>query len=112
MRHRVLVVAQDVMLRSTLARWLMSAGYIVELAESERRAGEVFANHKVALTLLAPGRSGGPALDLADTGGKLIVVAEQSHDGAPAGRWIPLGTARRAEGAGLCKVCPADAARR
>ena len=84
MRHRVLVVAQDVMLRSTLARWLMSAGYIVELAESERRAREVFANHKVALTLLAPGRSGGPELDLADTGGKLIVVAEQPHDRAPA----------------------------
>src|SRR6516165_12052125 len=72
------------MLRSTLARWLMSAGYIVERAESERRAGEVFANHKVALTLLAPGRLGGPALDLADTGGKLIVVAEQPHDRAPA----------------------------
>src|SRR6516165_6694383 len=84
MRHRVLVVAQDVMLRSTLARWLMSAGYIVELAESERRAREVFANHKVALTLLAPGRSGGPALELAETGGKLIVVAEQPHDRAPA----------------------------
>ena len=84
LRHRVLVVAQDVMLRSTLARWLMSAGYIVELAESERRAREVFANHKVALTLLAPSRSGGPVLDLADTGGKLIVVAEQPHDRAPA----------------------------
>ena len=82
MRHRILVVAQDVMLRSMLARWLMSAGYIVELAESVRRAREVAANHKVALTLLAAGRSGGPALDLAETGGKLIVVAEQSQDGA------------------------------
>jgi DNA-binding response OmpR family regulator len=37
MRHRILVVAHDVMLRSTLARWLMSAGYSVELAEGERR---------------------------------------------------------------------------
>jgi DNA-binding NtrC family response regulator len=51
MRHRVLVVAQDVMLRSTLARWLMSAGYSVELAESDRRAREVLADHRVALTI-------------------------------------------------------------
>ena len=35
MRQRILVVAQDVTLRSTLARWLMSAGYLVELAENE-----------------------------------------------------------------------------
>ena len=78
MRHRVLVAAQDVMLRSTLTRWLMSAGYIVELAESERRAREVFANHKVALTLLAPGRSGGPALDLADTGIQQLIAKQKA----------------------------------
>ena len=41
MRDLVLVVAQDVMIRSTLARWLMSAGYSVELAENDRRAREV-----------------------------------------------------------------------
>ena len=38
MRHCILVAARDVMLRSTLARWLMSAGYSVELAEGERRS--------------------------------------------------------------------------
>jgi len=43
MRHRILVVAQDVVLRSTLARWLMSAGYSVELAESERTGRQVLA---------------------------------------------------------------------
>jgi DNA-binding NtrC family response regulator len=47
MRHRILVVAQDVMLRSTLARWLISAGYSVELAEGERRAREVLAHHRM-----------------------------------------------------------------
>ena len=41
MRHRILVVARDVTLRSTLARWLMPAGYVVELAESDGRAREV-----------------------------------------------------------------------
>jgi DNA-binding NtrC family response regulator len=42
MRHRILVVAHDVMLRSTLARWLMSAGYSVKLAEGERQAQRGF----------------------------------------------------------------------
>jgi hypothetical protein len=50
MRHCISVVARDVMLRSTLARWLMSAGYSVELAEGERRAREVLAHHRVALS--------------------------------------------------------------
>ena len=62
MRHRILVVAQDVMLRSTLVRWLMPAGYSVELAESGRRAREVLAAHPVALTILVRDRSGAPAL--------------------------------------------------
>jgi DNA-binding NtrC family response regulator len=44
MRHRVLVVAQDVTLRSTLARWLVAACYLVELAENDRRARQVLAN--------------------------------------------------------------------
>jgi len=58
MQHCILVVARDVTLRSTLARWLMPAGYFVELAESDRRAREVLANHQVALTILALARHG------------------------------------------------------
>jgi CheY-like chemotaxis protein len=50
------------MLRSTLARWLMPAGYSVELAESGRRAREVLAAHPIALTILVRGRSGALAL--------------------------------------------------
>jgi DNA-binding NtrC family response regulator len=76
MRHRILVVAQDVMLRSTLARWLISAGYSVELAEGERRAREVLAHHRIALTILACARSGVPTLDLDGSCGKRIVVSE------------------------------------
>ena len=86
MRHRILVVAQDVMLRSTLARWLMSAGYSVELAEGERRAREVLAHHRIALTILARGRSGTTALDPDQNCSKCIVVSEPSQDAGQPGR--------------------------
>src|SRR5262245_19053432 len=47
MRHRILVVAREVMLRSTSARWLMSA----VTASSWQKASdvEVLAHHRVAL---------------------------------------------------------------
>ena len=81
MRHRILVVAQDVMLRSTLARWLMSAGYRVELAEGERRAREVLAHHRVALTILARDGAGSLALSPDLNCAKWIVVAAPSQGG-------------------------------
>jgi class 3 adenylate cyclase/predicted ATPase len=68
------------MLRSTLARWLMSAGYSVELAEGERRARQVLAHHRIALTILARGRSGALALNPDHNCGKWIVVSEPSQD--------------------------------
>jgi DNA-binding NtrC family response regulator len=58
MRHRILVAAEDVTLRSTLARWLMPAGYFVELAETDRRAREVLADGRMALTIVAPSHCG------------------------------------------------------
>src|SRR5215813_774688 len=79
MRHRILIVAQDVMVRSTLARWLMSAGYSVELAEGERRAREVLAHHRVALTISARNRSGSLALNPDQNCAKWMVVAEPSQ---------------------------------
>jgi DNA-binding response OmpR family regulator/class 3 adenylate cyclase len=89
MRHRILVVAQDVMLRSTLARWLMSAGYSVELAEGERRARQVLAQQRIALTVLARGRSGALALNPDQNCGKWIVVSEPSQDAGQLGRSTP-----------------------
>jgi class 3 adenylate cyclase/DNA-binding response OmpR family regulator len=89
MQHRVLVVAHDVTLRSTLARWLISHGYIVELAENERRAREVLANHRVALTILQRARGGAPMLDLVNSLGKTIVVAETPRDAATLGSSSP-----------------------
>ena len=79
MRHRILVVAEDVTLRSTLARWLMPAGYFVELAETDRRAGEVLADGLKALTIVAPS-AGVPMFDPGEKGGKLIVATERPHD--------------------------------
>jgi adenylate cyclase len=88
MRHRILVVAEDVTLRSTLARWLMPAGYIVELAETDRRAREVLADGRMALTIVAPS-AGVPMFDLGENGGKLIVAIERSQDPGRLSRPLP-----------------------
>ena len=58
MKYRILVVAEDAPVRATLTRWLMAAGYAVELAESPKRAREVIENEAVALGILAPQRFG------------------------------------------------------
>lgn len=54
----ILVVADDASLRATVARWLIQAGYAVELAESPRRAQEVASNAAIALAIVAPQGSG------------------------------------------------------
>jgi DNA-binding response OmpR family regulator len=92
MRHRILVVAADVSLRSTLARWLMPAGYFVELAETERRAREVLADQRMALTIVAPS-AGVPMFDPGEKGGKLIIASEQPHDPGRLSRSAPVADA-------------------
>ena len=57
MHPRILVVAQDVMLRSTLARWLMPAGYFVELAENDR-TGQASARGSRQRKSRSPSRAG------------------------------------------------------
>jgi DNA-binding response OmpR family regulator len=88
MRHRILVVAEDVTLRSTLARWLMPAGYFVELAETDRRAREVLADGRMALTIVAPS-AGVPMFDPGENGGKLIIATERPHDPGRLSRSAP-----------------------
>jgi DNA-binding response OmpR family regulator len=88
MKQRILVVAEEAPVRATLARWLMAAGYAVELAESPKRAREVIQNETIALGIVAPQRLGAAALDLArelrGSIGRLIVVTEPSADaGSP-----------------------------
>jgi Response regulators consisting of a CheY-like receiver domain and a winged-helix DNA-binding domain len=61
----ILVVADDASLRATLARWLLRAGYAVELAESPRRAHEVAAKATISLAMVAPQGLGAPGIGLA-----------------------------------------------
>ena len=49
-------------MRATLARWLIAAGYSVELAESAKRAREVLANERIALAIVAHERPDGDDL--------------------------------------------------
>jgi len=97
MKSRILVAAGDAPLRATLARWLMAAGYAVELAESPKRAREVVANEAVALAIVAPDRLGPAGAELARELGsqieQLIVIAERADE---AGR--PAGPAIQADG--------------
>src|SRR5262249_35167609 len=100
MRQCVLVVARDATLRSTLARWLMPAGYSVELAENDRRAREVLADHQMALTTAAPtaDAAGASLFDTGEKGGKLIMASDRSQEvgrrvrssGPPADAYLSL----------------------
>jgi two-component system OmpR family response regulator len=86
-KPRILVVADDAALRATLARWLMTAGYAVELAESPKRARQVAETSSIALTLLAPERLGPDGIELArELGGQganvLFIEAEAGEAAA------------------------------
>jgi DNA-binding response OmpR family regulator len=78
MKQRILVVGNDMDLRATLARWLIAAGYSVELAESARRAREVLANESIGLAIVAPERLDGGdfACELRTAVDRLILVTE------------------------------------
>ena len=57
MKPRILIVADHAPQRARLARWLMGAGYLVELADGAKRAREVIASEDLALAIVA-GRLG------------------------------------------------------
>jgi two-component system OmpR family response regulator len=94
-KQRILVVGDDTGLRATLARWLIAAGYSVELAESAKRAREVLANERIGLAILASERSDGGdfARELRAAVDRLILVTAPA-DGAS----LPTGHAVRADG--------------
>jgi DNA-binding response OmpR family regulator len=88
MKSRILVVAVDASLRAMLARWLMVAGYAVELAESAKRAREVAASEDIALAILAPHRLDGAA-DVAEAVGHVILIAAPPEEVGAASISIP-----------------------
>jgi two-component system OmpR family response regulator len=80
----ILVIADDASLRATLAKWLLRAGYTVELAESPRRAREVITKPGICLAILAPQALGALGIELArDLGrdvGHLMVIDDPIVD--------------------------------
>src|SRR5882724_3320695 len=87
MKPRVLVAAGDASLRAQIARWLMAAGYAVELAESPKRMREVLAQEDIALAILVPDRMGNLeiAQELGHEVNRLILVtgSENRTDSVP-----------------------------
>src|SRR5215470_4673353 len=55
-KQRILVVGEEMGLRATLARWLIAAGFSVELAESAKHAREVLAKEEIGLAIVATER--------------------------------------------------------
>jgi two-component system OmpR family response regulator len=84
---RILVVADDAPMRATLARWLLTAGYAVELAESPRRAREVIADAGISLAIVAPVGLGAAGVELAhDLASQVehVIVIGEATDAAGA----------------------------
>lgn len=82
MKSRILVVADDASQRALFARWLIAAGYAVELAEGAKRAREVIAASDVALAILAPERIPEDlAGEISDSIGRLILIGEPAQLG-------------------------------
>jgi two-component system OmpR family response regulator len=87
-KRRILIVADEATLRATLARWLLAAGYAVELAESPRRAREAMANEGAAVVLLAQslGAVGNElARELASQVESVIFIAASADHSGPLG---------------------------
>lgn len=81
----ILVVADNAALRATLARWLLQAGYALELAENPRRAQEVGSKAGIALAIVAPEGFGAAGLELArELAGEVehIIIVGETAEGA------------------------------
>jgi DNA-binding response OmpR family regulator len=92
MKKRILVVANDAGFRATLARWLIAAGYSVELAESAKHARRVLANERIGLAIVASDQPHGNdlACELRAAVDRLILVTASTNGS--------MGQAVRADG--------------
>jgi DNA-binding response OmpR family regulator len=92
MKRRILVAGDDAGFRATLARWLIAAGYSVELAESARHARKVLANERIGLAIVASDQRDGNdlACELRAAVDRLILVTAPTNGS--------MGQAVRADG--------------
>jgi two-component system, OmpR family, response regulator len=81
MKRRILVTAHDAGFRATLARWLIAAGYSVELAESAKHARKVLANERIGLAIVASDQRDGNdlACELRAAVDRLILVTAPTN---------------------------------
>ena len=94
-KQRILVVGDDAGFRATLARWLIAAGYSVELAESAKHARRVLANERIGLAIVALDQldRSNLASELRAAVDRLILVTAPTSDSS-----LPMGVAVRADG--------------
>jgi predicted ATPase/class 3 adenylate cyclase len=70
----------------------MPVGYLVELAENDRRAREVLTNNRMALTIVVL-TAAAPMFDPGEKGGKLIIATERPQEVSPPARSAPAADA-------------------
>jgi two-component system OmpR family response regulator len=101
-KQRILVVADDAGFRATLARWLIAAGYPVELAESAKHARWVLANERIGLAIVASDQRDGNdlACELRAAVDRLILVTAPTNGS--------MGKAVRADGHLSRPLCEDD----
>jgi two-component system OmpR family response regulator len=84
-KPRILIFTDGTSLRATLARWLLGAGYTVELAESPRRVSEVIADESFNLAIMDARGIGaadsGLAREIAERIKHVILVAQPAKEG-------------------------------
>src|SRR5215468_4986096 len=81
MRRCILVAAQQIELRARMARVLQSAGFAVELAESQKRALELVAGGQIEAAIVVPSTDlAGLERELRDKVPRTIVLGHRTHD--------------------------------
>ena len=77
----ILVVAQQIELRARIARVLQSAGYAVELAESQKRALELAAGGQIETAIVVPSSDlAGLSRELRDKVSRTIVLGNGTDE--------------------------------
>jgi class 3 adenylate cyclase/predicted ATPase/DNA-binding response OmpR family regulator len=83
MRKRVLIVAQQIELRARIARVLSAAGYVVELAESRKRALELVTGRKIGAAIIVHSADlAGLGRELRDKPVRTMVLGQDEPDHA------------------------------